>query len=372
MKSLVFLQYTLGGGGAEKALINIFNNIDYTRYKVKLVLFYKQGVYLDKVNKNVEIKYLYNPDKYRSRILQSVYYRSFMFIYNIFPKYLYRIIVGNKNDIEIAFLEGETTKLLNYSCNKTAKKIAWVHTNLSKVQLLPEKIQKMCYSNVDEIVCVSEDIKSIFIKLYPENYLKTNVIYNLINRTKIIELASEKIDYDFEAPIIVGIGRLTRLKRFDLLIRAHKLLIEEGIKNKVIIIGEGEERDKLSEMIDNLGVRETVYLLGFIDNPYPYILKSDMLVLSSDYEGLPTVICEAMVLGKPIIATNCTGASELIGESEYGILVDCGDELQMKEAIKEVILNNSLKENLGKKSYERSKLFNSNNIMMKINSLFNN
>lgn len=377
MKNILFIMPTLGGGGAEKVLINILNNIDYKEFKVTLLLHCKEGIYIDQINKNVKLKYIYDPNKFRYnnkifKYAHGIYYRIIMFLYNNFPKLLYRVLIGNKNKTEIAFLEGEPIRFLNNSSNNTSKKIAWIHTDIKGFDEERINRERAYYKKFNSIVCVSNDASNNFKEVYPEYRNKVEVIYNLIDSSEIVNKAKEDIDYKFDKNTIVAVGRLIDEKRFDVLIKAHKLLIDEGIENNLIILGEGFKRDNLNILIKELNVESTVKLLGFKRNPYSYIDKSDVFALSSDIEGFSLVVCEALCLGKAIVSTNCTGPVELLDNGEFGLVCNKNNELELKENLKKLLLNNEIKEFYEDKSLERSKIFNIKNSMNTIYSIINN
>lgn len=369
-KKILMAQYSLGGGGAEKVLIDILNNVDYDKYEISIFLLRKEGVYLNKVNRNVNIIAPIGNVEFKNEKANKLLNNFRFSLVKFFPKIVHRLVVGNEYDIEIAFVEGLTSKFIADSCNKKSKKISWVHIDLEKYKPIKEFFQKRFYPKFDLIACVSEDSKRVFERLYPSLSDKTRVVYNLIDSKQIIELANEEIEFDEEIPTIIGVGRLSIQKRFDVLIKAHKLLIDDGINHKLLILGEGEKRDELQLLINKLKVNETVDLHGFVNNPYKYVKKSKVFAMSSDFEGLPLVVCESLVLGKPIVATRCTGPSELLANGEYGLLVDCDDEVQLKDALKSILTDDSLCEYYSNKSFERSKIFDTKEAINNIYNLF--
>lgn len=283
-----------------------------------------------------------------------------------------KLLINNKYDVEIAFLEDEVTSFLSKNNNKKSKKIAWIHTDLKKYDL--EKIEKMRsdYMNFDKVICVSRETKTIFDELFNEYRYKSQVIYNVIDSKKIFSLSKTDIEYKFKTPTLIGVGRLVKEKRFDLLIKEHKLLIDEGIDNKLIILGIGYEEFFLKKLIKELKLEKSVELLGFIENPYPYIAQSDILIVTSDYEGYSLVLAEALILGKQIVSTKCNGPSELLNHGEYGCMVDRGNIVQLKNNIKELLLDDDKRIFYKNKSLERANMLIENNIMNDISNLLDN
>lgn len=366
MKKIQIVTLNLGCGGAEKVLINMLNRLDYSLYEVEVLLIENKGIYIDNLNKNVKLRYVFPNISFKNRKLENIYdfiKRNIIKYFGSFVPYI------NENfDIQIAFLEGLSTIFLSKAFNNS-KKIAWVHTDLKKMRSMPYKKELKIYEKFDTTVCVSENVKHSLIELYPTLKEKTKVIYNLIECEKVIELSKENVELKFNKPTIIGVGRLNVAKRFDLLLEAHNLLLKEGIYNELLILGEGNELDNLKSMINNKGLNESIKLLGFKKNPYPYIKKSDVFVMTSDYEGFSLVLAEAMILGKAIVSTKCTGPKELLNYGKCGLLVECNNVIKIKEAIKRILIDTKLKKDLEFKCKIRSNIFNSNEVMKQINEL---
>lgn len=352
MKKILFIMYNLAGGGAEKVLIDLLDNIDYTRYEVDLLLIRKEGVYLNSINNNVKVKSIIPCNKNKN----SLHLRLMSLMYAYFPKILVSYVIGKKYDVEIAFLEGETSKIATYSKNNHSKKISWVHTDLEKYITMSREEEEKIYDLTDTIVCVSNKCKDSFNNIYPQYKDKTKVLYNLIDTNNIINKSKEEFKYNKK--YILAIGRLVKEKRFDRLIKSYKLLSDEGFSEELIILGEGELRADLEKLVDKLNLKDKVHLYGFKKNPYSYIKNCSLFVTSSDVEGLPLVVAEAIVIGKAIVSTNCVGSAELIDYGKYGILTSKNDEISLKEGIKKILESDENKRFYEQKSLERSKIFN--------------
>lgn len=135
-------------------------------------------------------------------------------------------------------------------------------------------------------------------------------------------------------PVIVGSGRLSRQKDFGLLLRAHAKVLASGLRHRVVIMGEGALREELEELAVELGVEDSVELVGFLSNPYAVLAGADLFVLSSRSEGMPLIVIEALAVGVPIIATWCgSGPGMLLADGEFGELVPVGSEPDMVDAI---------------------------------------
>lgn len=149
-------------------------------------------------------------------------------------------------------------------------------------------------------------------------------MYNTVDDTQIREKAAQQLPADAikRKLTVVTLGRLTYQKAYDRLLRVHKQLQEERLDFDLWILGEGEDRAELEQFIQQNHMEESVRLFGFQKNPYPFMKAADLLVCSSRYEGFSTFVTEGLILGKPIVTTDCTGMRELLGDSEYGLITD--------------------------------------------------
>ncbi len=351
MIRILFFIETLSGGGAEKVLQNLVNNMDNKKFDITVQTVWKENPE-GLLNENIKYKYIYpNYSK-----LNNYKYRLTVLLKTIYPLH-----IKDNYDIEVAYLECGATKVISTSTNKKAKKIAWVHCDLSKKMSNINEFKKKSvnwYKKFDKVVCVSRDVEKSFKSIYG-NEFDTEVIYNVIDDCSIKEKADENVrdfSFDEKIPAIVSVGRLSTQKRFDRLIEAHKILLDEGFLNKLLIIGEGNERESLEQIIKASDVQKTVTLSGFKSNPYPYIKKADLLACSSDYEGFSSFVAEGLILGKAIVTTNCTGMEELLGCSEYGIIAEVNAKA-LSEGIKKLLADNSLKEEYEKNAAKKGKSF---------------
>ena len=376
MKKILFIINSLPGGGAEKVLYDILRKIDKQKYNIEIFLINKEGIYVDKIKKlNIKIDYLFLE---REDKINFILYRKIKSCILLIKKYLYlsfpKLISKLKNkryDIEIAFLEGNPTLLLG-NRKTTALKIAWVHNDLEKHRVLSKKNEKKAYSKMNKIICVSADSKKSVENLYPELEKKIEVMYNPIPKEEILEksLEIENI-YSKEKINIVTVGRLNVQKGYDILLKAHNELLKEGLDYNLYILGEGGERKNLEKYISENSIEKNTFLLGFKENPYPYIKQADIFVSSSRYEGYPLVLCEAICLEKSIIATKCTGPNEILENGKYGLLAKVENISSLKENMKKLILDEELRIKYSKLSRERAKIFDIEKTMKEIEILLN-
>jgi glycosyltransferase involved in cell wall biosynthesis len=136
-----------------------------------------------------------------------------------------------------------------------------------------------------------------------------------------------------QPPVVLAVGRLTKQKDFPLLIRAFAQVCQKR-RARLIILGEGPDRPLLEAQVSELGLEDEVALPGFVENPYAYMSRAALYVLSSQWEGLPTVLIEALYCGAPVVATDCpSGPREILANGRYGALVPMGDVSALAQAI---------------------------------------
>lgn len=357
MIKILFFMDTLSEGGAEKVLRTLVNNMDQNKFRITVQT-------LEKVDPG---KYLASGIRYKAvnRCKTSLGKRLFSYWIRLCAelKWLYPLYIKDDYDIEVAYLECGPTKIMAGSTNKKALKLAWVHCDLQKKEEIAEQAEKLkrYYSAYDKVVCVSENVRDSFREMFG-NSPETVVLYNVNDETDI-----RKKSNAFEVPRAEGanlaaVGRLTNQKGFDRLIEACAFLKRDGCKFHLRILGEGPERAKLEELIRQKQLEDNVELLGFQENPYPYIKAADVVVCSSRYEGLSTVVTESLILGKPIVSTPCTGMGELLGDCEYGLITD--DSVDgIYEGIKRMLDDPGLRKRYAEAAKLRGKAFGKNEVL---------
>lgn len=375
MKKILFVTESLDKGGAEKVLYDILRNIDLSKYKIDILLFENKGIYIEKVEKlGISVNYIFNE---RKDLINNIIYRKcksmiigiIKYFYSYYPFFV-KDLKNKKYDTEIAFLEGHSGILVSNRKNNS-KKISWVHTDLLKHRVIDKKSELNAYLKMDKIVCVSENSKISLLKLYPELINKIEVVYNPIDKEEILKKSKEKVNITFNKNKvnIMTIGRLIKIKGYEILLQSHNKLIKEGLDYNLMILGEGPERKKLEKYIKENNLENNTQLLGFKENPYSYLKEADIFISSSRYEGYPLVLCEALCLEKPIIATNCNGSKEILENGKYGLLVaiENVDDLAIK--MKKMILNNDLRKKYSELAKEKSKKFEIKKILKQITKL---
>jgi len=288
-RKILFLIPSLRGGGAERTLINLLHKIDYDVYDVDLVVVSKMGPYIEQVPEEVGVVYLYK-NNFLVRVLGYL-----QRTYNIewfFRRKMSKI--EKKYDVGISFLDSNFTDLLFYT-DKIEKRIAFVHGSylthsnyekLYKFRNYRKKLKENRYPGLDGIYFVSHDSMSDFVELFGE-YPEMGVVYNLMDREAILEKSEKKTGaLNFDTFTFSAAGSLMRIKGFGRLVRAARIVRDNGYDFKVYLAGTGPEEGKLKRMIGEYQLKKHVIMLGFLSNPYPMMKNSDVFMMSSVSEAL--------------------------------------------------------------------------------------
>ena len=377
-KRIMFMVNSLYGGGAEKVLQTLLRHLDLTRYDITLYSMHRET--LDPAYYPTDIHYraVFDEVSCRNRCLQGIltlFYkiRGKLFSYCA-PSLFYRLFIRGTYDVEIAFIEGESTKIISGSTNRASKKYAWVHVDLEQnpwTAFLYHSVSEEthCYQKFDKIFCVSNGVRDSFLRRYQVDPTKAETLYNPIDRDEILQKSTEPASLPMKDTLkLVTVGRLVHQKGYDRLVRVADRLVQEGFDFVLYIIGEGEERASLEQYINEHGLNEKVILLGYQANPYRYMRLCDLFVCSSRAEGFSTVITEAVILGLPIISTDCAGVREIFGAEACGIITDNNTDALYK-AILYLMRNPNMIEEFKSGALHRSVFFSINTSINRIEDL---
>jgi glycosyltransferase involved in cell wall biosynthesis len=371
-RNILIIMPSLRAGGAERTLINLLQKVDSSRFNVDLFVISRKGPYLKEIPGYVNTTFFFKND-FISRVFGYLHRK-----YNIALFYKKKMQAIEKTyDVGISYLDANYTDLLFYTDN-IEKRVAFIHSsykthdNYDRFYSREEynrKLRKNRYSMLDAIYFVSEDAMKEFVEVFGE-YRRMDVIYNMIDRESILRKSNHAHREETESPFsFSAVGSLMKVKGFDRLIRAAGILKNEGYTFTIELAGAGEEEANLRRLIKSLCLEDTVFLRGFISNPYPLMKKSDVFVMSSISEALPTVLCEAMILGLPTLVTNCSGCRGLVNSGEFGLMAE-QDDADLAEKMKQYLEQPNLLEHYRKKSMERSKQFDDERILNSYYEIF--
>ncbi|MEQ8752502.1 MAG: glycosyltransferase [Coleofasciculus sp. G1-WW12-02] len=326
----------LSGGGAERVMVNLTSGFVERGVKVDLVLNIVEGPYLAQVPSEVRIVDLKDPRLLSGLPKLARYLRQEQPV-----ALLSALHYNNEIAIWAKRLAGVSTRVVVSERNTLS-----IHARHQKdSERWSPILARLFYPWADGIVAVSHGVANDLSKVTGLSQSRIRVIYNPVNTSEVLKKAKEPVEHPWfakgEPPVILGLGRLNKQKNFSTLIRAFSQ-VQQVQPCRLVIVGRGPERQKLNNLVRELGLEEDVTMVGFSDNPYAYMAQAKVFVLSSAWEGLPNVLIEAMVVGTPVISTNCpSGPVEILDNGKYGLLVPLGDIETMTKALLGVLSGDS-------------------------------
>lgn len=355
---ILFVINTLGQAGAETALLSLLKTLarekGEARYEISLYVLTGQGEMASRLPADVRLlnkkyreesvltakgrKYL------KKTVLKAMFTRAT--VVKLFPylvkntcamlgkkrllpdKLLWRVlsdggmVLPEEYDLAVSYLEGGAAYFVADHV-KAAKKAAFIHVDYEKAGYT-RALDKDCYLAFDKIFTVSDEVREAFLKAYPELPDKTEVFHNILNKEEIVRRAEEGEGFTdgFTGMRLLSVGRLTAQKAFEVSVDAMKRLKDAGKNVRWYVLGEGDQRKKLQEQIDALGLTEDFILYGAVNNPYPFMKQADIYVHASRFEGKSIAIQEAQILGKPMVVSDCSGNREQVCHGKDGLM--CG------------------------------------------------
>lgn len=343
-KKILFVNDEMCLGGVSKVLLNLIEALDKDKYDISLLILHKHGEMLDKIPNYVKVisgskffdvcdvtpKECLKQGKLIKKVLFNSYLRSGAITRLVKQE---RKQMGlEKYDVEIAFKDGICS--IFTSVSDAPIKINWIHSDYSIrnyagncmttfTRILKEFTYHVAVSKV-----AAESFKKVF------NLDEVKVIHNIIDVDSILNKAKEDVKYRDDRLSFVCVGRMHPQKAYIRLFEVLNKLNKETKDYAIYILGDGPERSILEKMKEDYKL-DNVYLLGNKDNPYPYIRQADCLLLASKYEGLPTVVYEALILHVPVLTTDVAGVKEQLLD-KYGMIIENNEEAIYK-SLKDII-----------------------------------
>lgn len=369
-KKILFINGSMEAGGAEKSLASILSLIPCESYDIDLMLSKCEGLFMPLIPDYVNI--IEAPVDFR-RLNVSV--RDFLFYFRTGAVYLLKKIIRYrraKKDAELSFIQSLWSQWRKdigplkkeYDCVlayqegfpnyyaidkvKAQKKILWIHNTYSKLGY-NSSFDSSYFEKSDAVVTISELCRLDLINHFPDLINKIKVLENISNPEMIIKMSMNKVDCkmfnECLSPKLLSIGRLTEQKNFALAIDTAKRLKDKGVDFQWFIIGEGGLRNVLLKKCQDLNVEDCFHFIGLQSNPYYFMRKADLIVMTSLYEGKSIAIDEAKILCKPIVATNYTSVYDALVDNETGVISEMNPE-SLSVAILRLLENKKLRETL--------------------------
>jgi glycosyltransferase involved in cell wall biosynthesis len=345
-KKILFIINNLNCGGAENALVSLLQVFDYAQYEVDLLLMKKEGVFLKKLPKDVQLldapkEIAFFDMSFKAAVLQSivrfrldiVLARLVYFFYvrnepvpTIKDQKLWRALriclpkLPQKYDVAISYLEN-IPNCYNVDKVNATKKIAFIRNDYAKLGMDPA-LDRPYFRQLTALLTVSKSCEAILHHHFSDLPIQIGTMQSVFSLDTIKVMADEPIEEDFSGTTIVSVGRLYPQKGFDLAIAACSILVNKGYAIKWYVLGEGSLRNELQQQIDALHLHQHFFLIGQKENPYPYLQKATLYAQTSRFEGKSRATEEAKILQKIILATNFPTVSDQLTHLENGYIVD--------------------------------------------------
>lgn len=365
MKILFFIP-TLSTGGAERVLINLINHFPKNGYDIHLKTLFKDDT--SSIERHINYTYVF-PYRFRGNV---------HILKLLSPEQLYRLFIGNRHyDIVVSYLQSPTMRIVAGCTDETIKLVNWIHNEFHKVEELSFMFRNKreffrCMERYDQTVHVAQSALKALDKLVPSITPSSQVIYNTIETDKILYKAKETdgLPYNKNEVNLISVGRFTAAKAFDRLIRITAKLRQDGVNAHLYLLGKGNAEAAYINEAKKLENGEYLTLLGYKENPFKYVANADLFVCSSIHEGYSTAVTEALIVGTPVITTDCSGMSELLGNNEYGIITE-NDENKLYAAVFKALTTEGELRRLKDMAENRSNYFSTQKTVNDVVELFN-
>jgi glycosyltransferase involved in cell wall biosynthesis len=362
---ILFVIDLIGGGGAQKVTTNIIKFINKSIFEVELALFTYKREFIYKPQLNI---------KYHNLKVKRTRYSILPFVHllkKIKPSIIFSTLSRIDSTVNLALkISRINAKLILRSSN-------YLSIYLKENPFFTSFLSYWSYKNCDIIVASTYEMKKDMENNLNLNPDKIKVIHNPIDIEIIKRMSNESVNNDLfkekdleNKPIIIAMGRLSKQKGYPYLFKAFKI-VKNKLPSKLVILGKGESKEYLEDLVKDLGISKDIIFLGFQSNPYKYIANSDLFILSSLWEGFPNAIVEAMACGTPVVSTDCpSGPKEIITSGVNGILVPTRNPKALANAILKVLMDRDLSFKLVKAGRDRANDFKVKRIVGKYEELF--
>lgn len=365
MIRILFLIHDLGQGGAEKVLVNLVNNMNHEKFDISVIALFGGGINEQYLGSHIHYHAVFN----------NVIPANSKLMKLLTPGQLHKLIIKEKYDIEVSYLEGPTVRIISGCKDVDTKLVSWIHCTMSSEKEIAAPFRTVkecqdCYNQMMRVVFVSEGVKKAFINNIHYDG-RTEILYNTIESNLIRKLATENVEEMTGAGFkLIAVGTLKEVKGFDRLFKIVKRLHDEKYRVNLYLLGIGPMQKELEQYIGENRLEDVITLLGYQTNPYKYIAKSDLYVCSSYAEGFSTAATEALIVGTPVCTVDVSGMKEMLGlNNEYGVVTDNSED-GLYEGIKKLITDLPLLSYYKERAIERGRKFNTDSTVREVERLF--
>lgn len=361
MKNIVIRSGSLRMGGIERILMEVLQGLNTKKYRVFLIIednCGKNNIFQKDIPQDIPLYFL----KEEELILKTEFHKQRKNC--IYHKILYNYYMWNEHMVAMNKTKqiidmikkqyGEIEAFVDYDWGarryiekiEAKRKIIWLHSSISKLLKKNRKIKRFgkYLEKYDKVVTICDEMKGELLELYPKIKNKIYRVYNPFNFLRIKSLLTDESELSEEQKqflkeeYIVSVARLdSNSKDFETLINAYEKAVLKGINEKLYIVGDGPDREKIEMLVKEKSLENKIRLIGKVKNPYIWMKNANYFVHSSKFEGLPTVLIEALICGKIVISSNCpTGPKEILENGEVGFLFPVGNEEQLANILLDV------------------------------------
>ncbi len=377
---LLFAVPSLGMGGMERVCINYCNLMSARGHDVTLLNLTSHS---DELIAELSDKVRYIPDalskipNLKNAGIRNILSGNFRLMSGpAWMKYrsaehIHKKLIHEEYDAEIAFYGGNLIRIIAASPDKSSYKLGWVHAQSVDKHIrffTSYKKARETYNKIEGIICVSETVTESVKRVFGrENNVFT--LYNPCDTAKIRESAKEKSGVpDKKRFTFITASRMDiQHKGIDRMLDAASRLINDGYDFDIWLVGDGKDEDAVRDMIAERGL-ENVSMFGRQENPFKFIDSADMYLCTSRYEGFSMVMAESLILAKPVLTTDISGAREMLGDSEYGLIVPSSTE-GIYDGMKRILDDTALYEHYTAKAWERCDFLDSGRLADEFESL---
>lgn len=389
-KKIIFRSGSLRMGGLERVLIEVLQTINKEKFDIYLVIdddCGKENIFEKDIPKDIPYfflkpeKLIRETEKYKEKKKNIIYKLMYNLMMEKENKVMYRNMqkilkdIG-KIDVIVDFDAGASKYIEKLDIKK---KIVWIHNSIPNLKKKESKIKRFGkrLEKYDRVVAICDEMKEEIENIYPNLKGKVSRIYNPFNFERIEKLMEDERELTKEQKKMqnedycIAIARLDNVQKdFLTLVRAYKFVKESGIQDKLYIIGDGPSKEEIINEIKKLSLEENIKLIGLSKNPYIWLKNSKLFVHSSKYEGLPTVLIEALICNKMIISSNCpTGPKEILKNENCGKLFEVGNIKELGDYLIEFLTNKNNRELYEKNVILRKEEFNKNKVIKEYEKL---